>query len=125
MNQPTVIALALLCAVLTAAAQVALKAGVSNPALAGLISSGNTWEFVLRCATIPMVAVGMVLYCASAVLWLLVLARAQVSFAYPLVSLGFVFTAAYAYFALHEPLSAFRIAGIAFIVLGVVFVARS
>jgi len=54
-----------------------------------------------------------------------VLARSDVSYAYPFVSLGFVFTSLYAFVALHEPLQAGRVGGIALIVLGVFFVARS
>jgi drug/metabolite transporter (DMT)-like permease len=73
----------------------------------------------------PLVLAGIGLYVASAGLWLLILARADVSFAFPLVSMAFVLTAAYAHFVLHEQVSVTRLVGIVLIVAGVVFISRS
>ena len=81
--------------------------------------------FLARALVAPMVIVGLGLYAASTLLWLLVLAKLDVSYAYPFVSLGFVFTALYGYFAMDEPMVLARIAGISLIVVGVVLVARS
>ena len=120
-----VLTLALLCVLLTAAGQIALKQGVSGVPPWGGASPGSILGFFARAATTPTVILGMVLYCASAALWLLVLANADLSFAFPLVSLGFVFTSVYGHFALHEPMNAARLTGTALIVAGVVFVARS
>jgi multidrug transporter EmrE-like cation transporter len=65
------------------------------------------------------------LYGAGAVLWLLVLARADLSYAYPLISLGFVVAAVFAHFVMGESLSTARIVGILLICGGVVAIARS
>jgi drug/metabolite transporter (DMT)-like permease len=54
-----------------------------------------------------------------------VLSRVQISYAYPFLSLAYVVVAAYAYLVFHEDLSAMRIAGIGFIVLGTIFIAQS
>lgn len=120
-----VIVLAVFCALLTTTGQIALKMGVSNPALSGLLTSGNVLLFFVKAITSPIVVAGLFLYCASAALWLVVLARAELSYALPLVSLGFVFSAIYAHFAMHESLGISRIAGIALIMIGVACVARS
>lgn len=125
MLQTRVFLLAALCALLTTVGQIVLKAGVSTPALGSVLGSGSTLLFLVRALTSPVVIGGLVLYGASAALWLVVLARADLSYALPLVSLGFVFSAIYAHYVLHEPVGLLRIAGIALIILGVTCVARS
>lgn len=125
MSQASVIALAVFCVLMTTAGQIALKTGVSAPALTGLLASGETMAFFMRALLTPVVIGGLVLYGAGAVLWLLVLARADLSYAYPLISLGFVVSAFYAHFGMNESLDASRMIGIALIVAGVIFVARS
>jgi drug/metabolite transporter (DMT)-like permease len=120
-----VFALTVLCVLMTTAGQIALKAGVSTPTLAGLLSSGNTTAFFVRAAMTPLVLAGLMLYGAGAVLWLLVLARADLSYAYPLISLGFVVAAVFAHFVMGETLSTARIVGILLICGGVVAIARS
>jgi drug/metabolite transporter (DMT)-like permease len=117
--------LVLLCVFLTASAQIALKMGVSGGAMQSLAASNNSPLFLMRALFAPLVLVGLVLYALSTVLWLLVLAKTDVSYAYPFVSLGFVLTSLYAYFALHEPMAPARVGGIALIACGVLLVSRS
>lgn len=124
MRQLGVLALALLCALLTSVGQIALKAGVDDPRLAPEVS-GNAVMFFAKALAIPSVLFGLFLYVMSAGLWMVVLTRADVSYAFPLVGAGFIFTAVFANLFLHEPLSLARIAGIALITLGVALVARS
>lgn len=125
MRQIGVVLLALCCALLTSAAQIALKAGVSSAALSTAVAPPGALSFFVRALASPMVLLGLFLYAVSAVMWILVLARADVSYAFPLVGAGFIFTAVCANVFLHEPLSAMRMAGIALIALGVGLVARS
>jgi drug/metabolite transporter (DMT)-like permease len=119
------IALAVFCVLLTAAAQIALKVGVSGGRLQAAFADGSVVRFLMRAICNPAIIGGLGLYGASTLLWLLVLAKLDVSFAYPFVSLGFVFIALYGHFGLHEPMSAPRIAGICLIFAGVLFVAKS
>ncbi len=105
---------ALLSIALGVAAQLSLKVGVNaNRAMEG-------WVAYLH----PMVFVGLSLYAISAAVWLFVLARMDVSKAYPLVSLGFVATTALAA-VLGESVSMHRWIGVAMISLGALVVARS
>lgn len=104
--------LALFCVLLSSAAQIAMKRGMGAPAA----DVGSTY---LQALTSPMVWLGLVLYGASAVLWLWVLSRLDVSLAYPLVSLGFVITLALGVLWLGEPFSWVRVAGCTLIVVGV------
>jgi drug/metabolite transporter (DMT)-like permease len=125
MSRSYTIALTLLCVALTAAAQIALKLGVSGAKMQHLLSGSGTSSFLLRAVLSPTVLFGLALYGISTVLWLLVLAKSDVSYAYPFVSLGFVFTALYAALVMHEHMALGRVGGIALIVTGVWFVARS
>jgi drug/metabolite transporter (DMT)-like permease len=125
MNNFTVVALAAVCATLTTAGQIVLKTGVSDPGLANLLSSAGPGPFLIRALLSPLVIAGLILYVASSGLWLLILARADVSFAFPLVSMGFVLTVGYAHFVLNEQVSVTRLAGVALIMVGVALISRS
>lgn len=111
--KPLALGLALFCVLLSSAAQIAMKRGMSAPASSDL---GSTYGQALGS---PMVWLGLVLYGVSAVLWLWVLSRLDVSVAYPLVSLGFVVTMAAGVLWLGEPFSWLRVGGCALIVVGV------
>ncbi len=111
------LSLALFCVLLSSAAQLAMKRGMGAP---GGSDVGATY---LHALTSPLVWLGLVLYGASAVLWLWVLSRLDVSVAYPLVSLGFVATLALGILWLGEPFSWMRVAGCTLIVVGVCLLA--
>lgn len=64
-------------------------------------------------------------YAVSIILWMVVLSRVQVSFAYPFLSIGYVVAAICGYYFFSEDLSLIRIAGIAVICLGVFLISRS
>ncbi len=115
----------LLCVLLTTAGQIALKLGASHPALVGLLDAGNVAGYAARAVVSPAVIIGLLLYALSTALWLVILARTDLSYAYPFVSMGFVLTALYGRLALHEALTAPRLVGIGLIVLGVIFVSQS
>lgn len=105
--------LALFCVLLSSAAQLVMKRGMGAPA------GGDVGTTYLHALSSPLVWLGLVLYGASAVLWLWVLSRLDVSLAYPLVSLGFVVTMGLGVLWLGEPLSWLRVAGCTLIVVGV------
>jgi glycosyltransferase involved in cell wall biosynthesis/multidrug transporter EmrE-like cation transporter len=68
---------------------------------------------------------GLCCYGLSAVTWLMALAKVDLSFAFPMLSLGFVATAVYSWAYFGEVLSRNRILGIALVILGVLFIAVS
>lgn len=110
--------LAIVCVALSSAAQIVMKLGM-RPA-AGSEGVGATY---LHALTSPLVWAGLMLYGLSAVAWLWVLSRLDVSLAYPLVSLGFVFTLAVGMGWLGEPFSWQRLGGCGLIVAGVLLLA--
>src|SRR5262245_17918955 len=122
MNQVSVLFLALFCVLLTTLAQIALKIGVSSPGMTTALSQEGLVSFVRHAALTPMVLIGLALYVASVLLWLVILARAEVSYVYPLVSVGFILTAAYGYWFLGEAVTPARICGIALVCVGVFFI---
>lgn len=109
---------------LNATAQLLLKAGMERIGYFDF-SVRNLWPIGLRVAENPYIVVGLGCYVLSVGAWLMALSRVDVSVAYPLVSLGYIFTAATAYLFLHESLSPMRIVGIVVILVGVVLVTRS
>jgi drug/metabolite transporter (DMT)-like permease len=122
----TVLLTALLSISLSAVAQLALKMGSTEAFAAVSAEAGSQWPGLMKAALVnPFIITGFVLYGVGAVLWLLVLARLELSVAYPFVSLGFIVTIALGALVLNEPLGVSRIAGAGCIVLGVFLIARS
>jgi multidrug transporter EmrE-like cation transporter len=64
-------------------------------------------------------------YGASLILWMIVLSRVEVSFAYAFSSLGYTLVAVMGVFFLGEHISITRIAGIAVVCLGILLISRS
>lgn len=71
------------------------------------------------------VFIGLILYALSFVLWLGALSLLDVSLMYPLLSLGYVITAVFAYIFLKENISIIRACGIVTVVIGVFLIMRS
>jgi multidrug transporter EmrE-like cation transporter len=68
---------------------------------------------------------GLASYVISVMIWLLVLARVEVSYAYPFLSVGYVVVTAMGYLIFQENLSWMRVIGIAVIIVGVLLLSRS
>ncbi len=116
--------LILLGVLLNAAAQLLLKEGMRRVghfefAWANLLPVG------LQVATNVFVLGGMGCYLISVAVWLLVLSRVEVSFAYPMLSIGYIVNAVAGYYLFQENLSVPRITGILIIVAGVYLISRS
>jgi multidrug transporter EmrE-like cation transporter len=63
---------------------------------------------------------GMVCYCLSLLIWFRVLLKFDLSFAYPMVGLGYVITALLAIYFLGEKITLLRWAGILVTVAGII-----
>jgi len=116
--------LILLSVAISACAQIALKAGMASPVVQRALVPGQGFGAILPIAFHPLVLLGLALYFGSAVIWLLVLSKVEVSFAYPFVALGFVVTAVLGRLVFHDSFSAAKIAGTLLIMAGVVLLAR-
>ncbi len=114
----------LLGVVLNACAQLVLKEGMRRIGYFAF-DWGNVGPVGLRILSNPFVFGGLVIYVISFVIWLLVLSRVQVSFAYPMLSLGYIMNALAGYYLFHEALTPTRVAGIFVIILGTYLITRS
>lgn len=108
---------------LNAAGQLLLKKGMMSVGHFELTVDGIMPILGLT-ATNLFVLSGLFCYVVSVAIWLLVLSRVEVSFAYPFLSVGYMVTAVFAYVVYGENLSGSRILGIILISLGVVFISR-
>ncbi|HKC16722.1 MAG TPA: SMR family transporter [Steroidobacteraceae bacterium] len=118
------LALVLSGVLLNAIAQLFLKAGAGS--LANLeLRAGNALAIAGRLVYNPSIIAGLACYALSVVVWILALARVEVSVAYPMLSVGYVVNAVAAWWLFGETLSGARIAGIGIILVGVWLVARS
>ena len=109
---------------LNAAAQLLLKAG-TNAVGHFEFSMENALPVGMRLALEPHILGGVVCYVVSLVVWILGLSRVEVSVAYPMLSIGYVINAVAAWYLFGESLTALRLTGIGFIIVGVFLVAKS
>ena len=117
-------ALVLTGVLLNAAAQLLLKAG-TNAVGHFEFQLGNLIPIGLKLGLEPHILGGMACYAVSLVVWIMALSRVPVSIAYPMWSIGYVINAFVAWHWFGEALSAQKLAGIGFVVVGVYLVARS
>ncbi len=115
----------ILCAVLlNTAAQILIKMGMTSIGHFEFNTQNIVPIFVKMLQTPPILG-GVFLYVFSLGAWLLTLSRVDVSLAYPMTSLGYVFTAVVGYYILQENMNLTRVFGILVIMIGVYLVTRS
>jgi len=120
------IAMILLSVGLAAVAQLALKQGMNevNAELTPDKFSLNGPSLKVLVAQ-PFVWGGLVLFGLSAIVWLVVLSRASLSFAYPFAALTYVMILIFDQFVLDEHVPALRWGGVAFIATGIFLISRT
>jgi drug/metabolite transporter (DMT)-like permease len=119
-----VLSLILLDVALNVVGQLSLKFGMSKMGNFS-ISLPTLLSVFSRAALNPFIILGVFCYGMGFLVWLIVLAKADVSYAYPMISLGYVFTAVLAWLLLGENVTITRFAGILVTCLGVFIIARS
>jgi drug/metabolite transporter (DMT)-like permease len=117
----------LLSVALAATAQLTLKHGMNQVTSHGTVPLDlkQPVETVRRIAADASVWAGLLTFVLSAAVWLLVLSRVSLSFAYPFVSLTYVIILLFDGLILHEPVSAVRWGGVALIVAGILLISRT
>ena len=116
--------LILLGVLLNASAQLALKQGMRSIGYFGFRLE-NLARVLHAVSSSPFILAGLACYLISVVVWLLVLSRVEVSFAYPLLSIGYIVTAFAGNLWFAEAINLSRWSGIAVICLGVWLITRS
>ncbi len=105
---------------LAAIGQIVLKIGMAKN---GEISLA--FGPLFRAFSNPFVLGGLFLYGVSLIIWLVVLSRENLSFAYPMVAFSYVLTTILAKVILKEDVSLFRWFGLSLILTGIICVAKS
>jgi multidrug transporter EmrE-like cation transporter len=125
-NLTMLIALILLSVTFAAVAQLTLKHGMNgvNDQLAPARFGVDARSLRVLIAT-PAIYAGLFLFGLSALVWLVVLSRASLSFAYPFAALTYVLILLFDLFILDETVPPLRWAGVALIVAGIFLVSRT
>ena len=103
-------------------AQIFIKKGML---LIGEVSFQNFLSLLIPMLCNLWLWSAMVCYAASVILWIVVLSKVEVSFAYPLLSIGYVVVALVGWRFFGESLSAIRFVGIVIICIGVYLISKS
>jgi glycosyltransferase involved in cell wall biosynthesis/multidrug transporter EmrE-like cation transporter len=119
--------LILVSVLLAALAQLTLKHGMTQVTHRGDVPLAFTdpVQTFRRIGSNLSVLLGLGTFVLSAAVWLLVLSKVSLSFAYPFVSLTYVLILVFDRLVLHENVSGLRWAGVAFIVAGILLVSRT
>ena len=116
-------ALVLFSVTLGALGQLCMKQGMSEIGVVTLWLS-EVLPILGRLLQGAFVPLGILLYAVSMISWLVVLSRVELSYAYPMISLGYVAVVLLSYLVLHEPLSAAKLVGVGVICIGVLILSR-
>jgi multidrug transporter EmrE-like cation transporter len=116
---------------LAATAQLTLKYGVDRVTkhgpsgeVSGIVLSEPV-DSAIRVAKEPFIWIGLALFGISAAVWIVVLSRAQLSFAYPFAALTYVIILVFDRVFLKVNQPALRWMGVAFIVSGIILISRT
>ena len=91
----------------------------------GSIDFSHLTTGLLAMVASPFVWLGLCCYGLSTVMWLIILSRVQLSFAYPLLSTGYILIVGLSYLIFKEPVTLLRFGGVLVIVAGVIMVTHS
>ena len=118
------IPLIILGVLLNACAQIALKQGMR---MIGHFpfSIENLVPVFLKASMNLFILTGIICYVISVIVWMLVLSRVEVSFAYPLLSMGYIVTAFAGYLVFNENMNYIRWSGILIICIGVYLITKT
>ena len=117
--------LVLICVLAGAAGQILWKEGMSGMGringMGDLLQVKTVWDIF----TNKFILLGIILYAISVFLWLGAMSTLDVSFMYPLLSLGYIVTAILAFVFIGENITLLRWAGIVVIIAGCFMITKS
>ena len=116
--------LILLGVLLNAVAQLLLKQGMARIGSLAIDMAALSAAMPKLVAS-PFIWAGLLSYVISVAVWLVVLSRVDVSYAYPMVGLGYVFATAVAWAVFHENVSPMRVVGMLVVCVGIYIIART
>jgi len=108
---------------LAVAGQLLLKMGMLRMGKFSLNISTVVQQYA-RILVNPFIIAGIIGFALSVLVWLYVLSRLELSFAYPFTALNYVLILLASYFVLRETITPVKIMGVAVIVAGVYLISR-
>ncbi|MCL6518963.1 MAG: hypothetical protein K6T99_03970 [Armatimonadetes bacterium] len=123
MGKPSLLSVALILfnVMLAATGQIVLKIGTSK--LGGLIKPNHSILEAAFCAIramfTPYIFAGLMIYAFSAITWIIILSRVDLSFAYPMISLSYVLVVILSALILSEKIPLIAVPGLLLICIGV------
>ncbi|MDH7481204.1 MAG: hypothetical protein QHH26_04395 [Armatimonadota bacterium] len=123
MGKPSLLSIALILfnVMLAATGQIVLKIGTSK--LGGLIKPNHSIFEAAFCAIramfTPYIFAGLMIYAFSAITWIIILSRVDLSFAYPMISLSYVLVVILSALILSEKVPLIAVPGLLLICIGV------
>lgn len=126
-RKPVLILFIIVSVLLAATAQLTLKYGVDRVTKhghSGIVLS-EPLTSVKRVASEPFVWLGLILFGISAGVWIVVLSRVSLSFAYPFAALTYIIIVLFDRLILRVPVPGLRWAGVLLIATGIVLVSRT
>ena len=120
MLRPFLLLLIAIC--FSVSGELCLKSGMNQ---IGVFSFSNLFPTLGRILTHPRILIGFALFALGAMFWLAVLSRVNLSWAYPMLSIGYILVLLVSALILKEHVSAIRWMGALVICIGVFLVFRS
>jgi multidrug transporter EmrE-like cation transporter len=108
---------------MAAAAQLLIKLGATR--FGSTMLDSGIFRFLIRVLTTPAIFAGLTLYGVSAFLWILVLGRVELSYAYPMVAAGYILVSLLAWVLFHEEMTVMKGVALGVIAVGVVLLGLS
>lgn len=85
----------------------------------GKVTVDNIWKQLFGIITTPAIFFGFACFGISSILWLVVISRWELSYAYPMVALGYVLAIVYGSLFLQEVITLPKLVGSGLILLGI------
>lgn len=85
----------------------------------GRVTVQNIWRQLLGIIFTPAIFAGFFCFGVSSILWLVVISKWELSYAYPMVALGYVLAIFYGAFFLHEGVNFPKLVGSGLILIGI------
>ena len=111
--------------VLATSGQLTLKAAMNSIGRIGTAQVADAGQTIVKAMKEPLLWIGLALFGVSAVFWLVVLSRVNLSVAYPLVGVSYIVIVGLSRFIFNEHVPTLRWMGVALIALGIALVGLS
>lgn len=109
----------------SSSSQLLLKKGAASLVMPDEISVNSLFGVFTSVITNAYLVSGVVFQVIALLVWVYVLKKVDVSYAYPFISVGFVFVIVMGHFIYNEPISAMKMLGCLVICLGVFILSKS